>query len=220
MGACRGPEHPFQERLRARLALDLHDGVNQLIIGAMFKVTAARERLREHDLEGADRSLDQVRSILAQMDEELRRIIVDIRPPPLDDHGLAQSIDRYVEQFQAQTGISCASEVRGEPLRLPDRLETGVYRILQESLSNVLRHSGAQTARVILDFSSGWLKLTVVDTGRGFDPLAMQRAGHLALSGLQERAASLGGTLRIASDPGRGTTISLCVPIHSAPGES
>lgn len=90
----------------ARLACDLHNGVNQLIIGAMFEVTAARERLRENDLEAVDRSLDQVRTILAQVDEELRRTIMGIRPPTLDDLGLDQSITRYVEQFQAQTGIS------------------------------------------------------------------------------------------------------------------
>jgi signal transduction histidine kinase len=205
-----------QERERQRIAQDMHDGINQLLIGTLLELKSARERLSTGDLTLAEVSLQQVTGVLHRMDEEIRQVLYDLRPPTLDALGLAPSLRRYAERFRQYTGIPCEVRVEGEPCRLPPDAEIGLYRIMQEALQNVSVHARARQAQVAVGFSSEAVMLAITDDGEGFDLMAIQREGqgHFGLLGMQERAGSLGGRLVIQTTPGQGARVEVSVPLY------
>lgn len=204
-----------QEMERQRIAQDMHDGINQLLIGAMLELKSARQRLNKQEPERADMSLQSVQDILHQVEAEMKRVIYDLRPPTLDALGLAPAIRRLAEQFEGFNGVPCRVAVFGEPARLPAKVEIAVFRLLQESLHNVSVHAAATDVEVVLAFAPHTLKLTVIDDGRGFDMAGIYQNsnGHLGLIGMKERAESLGGRVTIQSQPTQGTRVELLVPI-------
>lgn len=206
-----------QERERQRIAQDMHDGTNQLLIGAMLELKSARERLTSGNLSGADGSLDTAQNILRRVEAEIKRTIYDLRPPTLDALGLAPAVRRYTEQFEQYSGLPCSVRVLGEPVRLPTGVETSVYRLMQEALQNVSAHAQARQAEVLITFTPHTLKLVIMDDGQGFDLPDKQshNNGSLGLLGMQERAESLGGWLSIQTQPGQGTRVELVVPISA-----
>jgi two-component system sensor histidine kinase DegS len=207
-----------QERERQRIAQDMHDGIDQLLIGAMLELKSARERLGVDDRSAAEVSLQRVRDVLDRMGRDIKQIVYDLRPPTLDALGLAPSLRGYAERFQQYSGIPCEVRIEGEPYRLPSDMEIGLYRIMQEALQNVSIHAQALQAGVAITFSPEAVWLVIGDDGQGFDLDMVQRnqIGHLGIMGMKERAESLGGQLVIQSAPGRGTQIKLCVPISGA----
>ncbi len=206
-----------QERERQRIAQDMHDGINQLLIGAMLELKSARERLITDDRSSAEVSLQRVKDVLGRIEQDLKQIVYDLHPPTLDELGLAPSLRRYAERFQQYSGIPCEVRAEGEPYRLPPDMEIGIYRLMQEALQNVSAHADAQHADVTIAFSPGAVSLVITDDGQGFDLDRVQRnqIGHLGIMGMQERAESLGGQLVIQTAPGRGTQIRLFVPMDS-----
>jgi signal transduction histidine kinase len=204
-----------QERERQRIAQDMHDGTNQLLIGAMLELKSAHERLDKGNLSQAESSLETVHNILHRVETETKRIIHHLRPPTLDALGLAPALRRYAERFHQYTGIPCAVTVSGTPIRLPSKMEISVYRLMQEALHNVSAHADAACADVVVLFAPETLKLTIIDDGQGFDleTIRKNHQGHLGLLGMEERAESLGGNLAIQTKPGGGTQIELCIPI-------
>ncbi|MDW8325301.1 MAG: GAF domain-containing sensor histidine kinase [Anaerolineales bacterium] len=203
-----------QERERQRIAHDMHDGVNQLLVGALLELKAAHERLGAGDVALADVSLRHVKDILHRVEREIKQIIYDLRPPTLDALGLPPSLRRYAERFTQYSGIPCEVRVEGEPTRLPPDMEIGIYRIMQEALQNVSAHAHARRAEVAIGFSPEAVTLTITDDGQGFDLEAVQRDGHFGLLGMQERAGSLGGRLTIRTAPAQGTRVELFVPLY------
>ncbi len=206
----------IQEQERERIAHDMHDGVNQLIIGAMFEVKAARERLQAGQPDAVERALGRVRSVLGQVDGELKRLIFDLRPPTLDALGLADSVGRYAERFHIYSGVECKVNISGPSQRLPPHVEIGIYRVMQEALNNVAHHARARRVLIDLAFGSWGVEFAVGDDGRGFDAPKARHGEHLGLLGMEERAARLGGQLTIVSAPGQGTTVTLHVPANLA----
>lgn len=206
-----------QERERQRISQDMHDGTNQLLIGAMLELKSARERLTTGNLAKADESLQTVQDIVRRVEAESKRIIHDLRPPTLDALGLAPAIRRYAERFQQYTGLPCAVQVLGEPVRLPSKVEISIYRLMQEALQNVSAHAQANRAEVIITFAPHLLKLVIMDDGRGFDLAAARQnpQGSFGLLSMQERAESLGGRLMIQTQKGQGTQVELVVPIQT-----
>lgn len=204
-----------QERERQRISQDLHDGLNQLLVGAMLELKSGRERLRNDDLSSAAASLQQVGEILHQVEGELRQTIYDLRPPVLDALGLVPSLGRYAEQFTARSNIACQVLSEGEPYRLVPEVEIGLYRIMQEALQNVGVHSGARRATVAVNFASDLLTLIVADDGCGFDEAGVLSSGdgHFGLLGMRERAESFGGKLVFKTRPGQGARVEVWVPI-------
>lgn len=204
-----------QERERQRIAQDLHDGLNQLLIGALLELKSGRERLRQNDAPAAETALQRAGNILHRVERELRQVIYDLRPPTLDSLGLEPALRRYVEDFRALTGIECEMFTDGAPRRLNANMEIGVYRIVQEALQNVSAHSAAHHARVQLRYAPAQLTLTVADDGCGFDlagTLEQKPGNHFGLLGMRERAESLGGQFEIESQLTVGTIVQVSIP--------
>jgi two-component system sensor histidine kinase DegS len=207
-----------QERERQRIAQDMHDGLNQLVIGAKLELKSARERLSVDDQPAAELSLLRVRDVLDRMERDLKQIVYDLRPPSLDALGLAPSLRGYAERFQQYLGIICEVRVEGVPYRLPADMEIGIYRIMQEALQNVSAHAQARQVRVMITFSPEAVAMVIADDGQGFDLDFVQKnqVGHLGIMGMQERAESLGSQIAIRTAPGQGTQIRLVVPVEAA----
>lgn len=206
----------LQEEERARIARDIHDGVIQLIAGARLEIKATRVVAGTALPPMADRKLDALREILDEMERELRRAIYDLQPPILDAVGLTPALQKYATAFQELSGINCTVQSTGVSPRLPPSTEIAVFRIVEESLHNVLAHAQAGRARVKLDFAPAQLCVTVEDDGQGFDYQASRKNGSgkgLGLLGMRERIKSLKGQMEIHSAAGQGTRLVFWLPI-------
>jgi signal transduction histidine kinase len=215
-----------QERERRRIADDIHDGISQLLIGAMLELTAGQERIEAGQPAAAAPALESAREILARVESEIRRVVHDLHPPALEGLGLPAAIRDVADRFQRFSQVDCAVEVSGRPVRLPARAEISLYRIVQEALQNVAVHAHAARVEVRVGFTADGEAAEVVvrDDGRGFDPadvarfdLAEASAGgrrrqHLGLESMRRRVESLGGQWELSSRPGAGTTIRARVP--------
>lgn len=210
----------IQETERQRIAQDMHDGINQLLIGAMLQLKSGRERLTVGNLEQADDALQSVQDILHNVETELKRVIYDLRPPTLDALGLVSELRRYIQDFKQYTNLDCTVSVKGKSIRLPPQVEVSMYRLLQEALQNVYSHAAAQKVIVNLCFNENDLELSISDDGIGFDLSAVEQINsrHFGLITMRERAKSLNGRLTIQTQPGHGTSITLFVPLQ--PGKN
>ncbi len=192
-----------QEAERQRLARELHDGVGQILASAAFRLGRAEET-------GMD-ARRQVRRLVASAVSEVRRLARNLGPAPLRDLGLIAAVRLLGREYAERSGAKVDVVTDGFPAKLPAGLALDLYRILQEALSNAERHAGASAVTVRLEALRGRLKIRVLDDGRGFDPERPGRDG-LGLGHLRERAALLGGELRLKSAPGAGTDVALTLP--------
>jgi signal transduction histidine kinase len=141
-----------------------------------------------------------------------RRIAADLRPLMLDDLGLLPSIEWLVENFTQRTGIACELTVGDRDLQLPKAHATAIFRIVQESLTNIAKHAQASRADIAIENDPDALTLRIEDDGVGFSPLAPRKPGSFGLFGLRERASLMGGEATITSAPGEGTTVEVRLP--------
>jgi two-component system sensor histidine kinase UhpB len=192
-----------QERERQRIAQDLHDEVNQALTAILLRLEAARLQAPP----GLRTEMDETKRLATQAMGELLQLARQLRPTVLDDHGLVPALHTQVEDFGRQSGLRARLRIRGQAPRLSPEQQLAIYRVLQESLSNVAQHAGATAVEVELSFV-GRTTLTVTDDGRGF---TTGRAGGLGLSGMRERALLAGGRLVIWSEPGQGTRVELLI---------
>lgn len=211
-----------QEQERSRIAQDLHDGSNQLITGALFELQAARLSLTNNRTEAAHQRIETVKRLLQQVEAENRRIILDLRPPILDAQGLEPAVRWQARTLQESHALTFDMQTDGQPVRLPPIIETAVYRIVQESLNNVVAHSHSLHVRIHLNFYAASLLVDICDVGVGFEPAKIYEDAHnqMGLIGMRERARSIGGQLTIESAPGQGTRITLMVPLVSSQVQS
>jgi len=208
-----------QEEERARIALDLHDGSNQLITGTLFEIQAAQQSILSQQEKGAFETLETAKKLLRQIEAENRRIISGLHPPILDAQGLVPTLRWYVADCKKHLGLTCSIEVSGEPIRLSPETEVAVYRIVQESLNNVAAHAQAENVEIRIGFRSTRLFVVIEDDGVGFtveEGLATA-TDHMGLIGMRERAQSIDGQLEIDSVLGGGTRIILDVPLSIEP---
>ena len=206
----------LQEEERARIARDMHDGVIQLIAGARLELTAARVVAGSGLPPRAIEKMDALRGILDDMERELRRAIYDLQPPILDAVGLMPALQKYVLAFQKLSGIACQMRLFGTPHRLPPTIEITVFRLVEESLHNVMSHARANQASVVVDFSPALLCVTVQDDGQGFDCEQPKENGDgrgLGLLGMRERVKGLNGKMEIRSASGHGTQLVFRLPV-------
>lgn len=196
-----------QEEERRRLSRELHDEIGQALTGLLVGL-----RLVENDPVENQGRLPYLRDLAARTLESVRHLSRELRPAVLDDMGLVAAIRRHVEDFQQIHGIKTTVQVVGtEERRLPPAVETTLYRVVQEALTNVARHSGASYAGVLLNLNGPTALAIVEDDGQGFDPES--RRSGLGLAGMRERTALVGGSITIESRPGGGTTIYVKVPV-------
>jgi signal transduction histidine kinase len=205
-----------REEEQRRIARDLHDGIGQSLTSLLLGLRAAAE---VPTLEEARTRLGELRGITTSLLEEVRRLAHNLRPSVLDDLGLAAVLERYAADYTQAHGI--AVDVVAPDLawaRLPAEVETALYRIAQETLTNVLKHAAAKAVSLVVRREPSGVHLTVEDDGRGFDNdalLQLPGAGKgLGLLDIRERAALLNGSFALDSRPGSGTTVHVCIPLR------
>lgn len=205
------------EEERKRVARELHDETAQLLSSLLVRLSLLEQARSLNEVREACRELVDLASRAV---EGVRRLALELRPPELDDLGLVEAIRWYVDDFTARWRIAAQLHLAGPADRLAPATELALYRIAQEALVNAGKHSAAKHVRVLLDRQDGMVILTVEDDGRGFDVAAALAAKERAMGlfGMHERAALLGGKLRIESEPGRGTRVCAEVPIASVGG--
>jgi signal transduction histidine kinase len=197
-----------QERERRRIARELHDDTGQSLTSVLIGLRLAQD---SDDPQQVRATLDELRETVTDAIRDLRALAVELRPTALDDFGLQAALERLVDTFGRRTGLAIELLVSGVEQRLGEQVETGLYRIVQEGLTNVAKHAGAAHVSVILRGHDDALSLVVEDDGRGFD---QSRPGQgLGLVSMRERVELLAGNLRIESSPGQGTTVAVEVPV-------
>lgn len=204
-----------QEEERRRVARDIHDGPAQTLANIVIQ-TDICERLLEIDLNEAKKELRQLKHIVRLSLQELRKIIFNLRPSSLDDLGLQAVTKRYCEEFQDDTGIKTVFRFFGDTRRLDSEIEVTLYRVIQEALTNVRKHSKAKNCTVKLEYGNQKINLVIVDDGVGFE--ANEKNGknngeHFGIMTIRERIALINGSFNIESAPGHGTKIFVSVPL-------
>lgn len=201
-----------QEDERARIARELHDSAGQAMASILLLLKLTEQATSLEDMRSR---VTDLRQLASQTAGDVRRIAMELRPSLLDDLGIEAAIQRQCSDLQERSGLRIDAAVRISG-RLEPEVETVVYRIVQEALTNAVRSADATSIDVSLDDVGGVLRLSIRDDGRGFDPDAVPLG--LGLLGMKERAELLNGKLEITSAAGVGTTVELRVPL-SAPGK-
>jgi signal transduction histidine kinase len=217
-------EIKVQEEERRRIARELHDEAGQSLTGLIMSLDALEQALPADGRQQGHfrRYLTEARDIASGTLQEIRRVIFDLRPTLLDDLGLAAAVDWYAKTSLSKAGIQPVVRASGLDSRLPQRVEVALYRLVQEAVTNAIKHSYARQCTVSLTWSDGTVYTVVEDDGRGFDPDKIDRAGeeHLGIVGMQERVRSLGGQFAIDSRPGGGTRVHIRIPLTSGGASS
>ncbi|GBC87672.1 Signal transduction histidine-protein kinase/phosphatase DegS [bacterium HR12] len=204
-----------QEEERQRVALEIHDGIGQVLTSvALFAADLDQVVPEEH----RDRVV-RVKELIQRAIAESRALVWSLRPPDLERLGLVPAVEHLAENLRGRgdTRIDVLDETGGR--QVPQDVETVVFRIVQEALNNAVKHAKASTISVIVGQRDGRLSVVVEDDGRGFDVAEVERretpelSEGFGLRGMRERAELVGGTLTLESQPGRGTTVRLEVPI-------
>lgn len=201
------------EEERKRIARELHDETAQMLAALLIRIRVVRN---SRDPQAVGPLLDGMREDVAQALEGIRRFARGLRPPALDELGLVPAIEGHARSLEEISGLAIdfrADDVAGH---LPPEAELATYRIVQEALSNVVRHARATRARVTLARQDDRLVVTVEDDGRGFDPAnaLSTDGGGLGLFGMKERAGYIGGRVEVASTPGAGTRVRAEIPLR------
>ena len=198
-----------QETERLRITRDLHDQTGQDLTGLSLGLKSLESTIAD---ERGHATLRWLQSLTAQIGGNLHRTAWELRPTALNDLGLLRALETYTADWSERFAIRVDYHAGNLSRRFPDTVETTVYRVVQESLTNVLRHAAASTVSLVLELHEGVLQVIIEDDGRGFDVEAVTTQGRLGLPGIAERLAVVGGTLSIDSSPGAGTTLYVRIP--------
>ena len=201
--------HEVQEAERAYIAREIHDELGQQLVSIKFGLSAllktadekATERIKS-TLENADQTL-----------QSLRRIATSLRPGILDTLGLLPSIDWLANEFKKRTGLNCSVNRNISSLDIPCSVSTALFRICQESLTNIMKHADATEVVIDITLLNGWLSITVSDNGKGISAEALNNPFSMGLLGMHERATNAGGELKVLSAYPQGTSIRVTCPI-------
>jgi signal transduction histidine kinase len=191
-----------QEAERARIARELHDEAGQVLTALALHLRALEDELPDDATRGR---LSDLRRQINAAAASLRDLATELRPSGLREHGLQSAIARQAARVAESSGIEVDLALGGLPEGLPEQTEIALFRVVQEALTNVARHSGSRRASVLATALGGKLRLVVEDEGSGFDATAP--TARLGLAGIRERVELLGGQLRIESSPGAGTAV-------------
>jgi signal transduction histidine kinase len=199
-----------QEDERRRIARDLHDEIGQALTSLLIGLRTVADA---PTCEAARGRANELRQVTVNALEEVRRLARGLRPSVLDDLGLAAALERYAADYARAHTVAVEVRVPDAAAgRLPDEVETALYRIAQEALTNTARHAAARHVVVAVERRPGVVQLTVADDGRGFARGKADPGGRLGLPGVRERAALLNGSVAVESGPGAGTTVTVRIP--------
>ena len=199
-----------REEEKARIAREVHDELGQML--TVLKLETSMCELAYADLDpGLRDRLNSMKRLIAQLFQLVRDVATALRPPILDA-GIASAIEWQARRFEARTQIPCLVQVPDNLPSLPDATAIGLFRILQESLTNVMRHAEAHTVELSLTLSDGVLCMRIADDGKGFD-LRAERPASFGLVGMRERVLIMGGQLHLDTLPGEGTTLRIHIPL-------
>lgn len=204
-----------QEEERRRVAREIHDGPAQLLANVVLRIDVC-QRLADQDPSRVRDELQQLKELVRISLQDVRKVIFDLRPMALDDLGLVPALRAYAKEFQARTTIEVDLAAYGAERRFDPAFEVAVFRLIQESLTNVDKHAQATKVWVTIEAKNHELRATVKDNGIGFDVEEARRQGagvKFGLTGMRERAELIGGRLTLESEPGAGTRIQFEFPL-------
>jgi len=212
-----------QETERGRISRQLHDQLGQELTALKLGL----QMIRQQGPLPADTQerVTQLEGLADDLMQNIHRLAWELHPAVLDDFGLETALQRYAEEWSQQSGVAVEVQSHGmEAHRLPAEIETTLYRVMQEALTNVFRHAKARRVGLLLERRRNHVSLIVEDNGQGFDADALMQApgmkGKLGLLGMKERITLAGGTIEIESTPGQGTTLLVRIPLREEPVES
>ena len=211
-----------QEEEQRRISRELHDQIGQTVTGLSLGLKALEQGLAKgSNGEAATEQVRWLEQLAAQIGRDIHRTASDLRPTAIDDLGIFRAIEAYVAEWQERYGVRVDIQTFGRDNPLPPDVAAVLYRLVQEGLTNVLKHAQASKVSIVLEKKSEGLALILEDDGIGFDPENFQpgvsgsgRAPGLGLSGMKERVALLGGTIAVESAPGQGSTIFVQIPLE------
>jgi PAS domain S-box-containing protein len=202
-----------QEKERTAIARELHDELGQVLTALRMDAVWLHKRLQGMDPKAAERA-QAMCDLVDNTIDEVRSIALRLRPGVLDDLGLTAALEWYTTDFEKRTGIVCVIK-HANVKKVDDIVATAAYRIVQEALTNVARHTTASHVNVALEGGDGILTLAVLDNGEGFNVSDFTESEGLGLAGMRERASLAGGTLEIRSRPGNGTQVHCRLPLSN-----
>jgi two-component system sensor histidine kinase UhpB len=200
-----------QEDERRHISRELHDSLGQMLAALTMSAKSVRRTLSPGT--AAEASLLQIENLADELSRTVHRIAVRLRPTVLDDLGLDAALSQIVLDWSTRLGIEIEYQTFVPSQRWSSVVETTVYRVVQEALTNVARHSQAEYVSVSIRQHHGELRVVVEDDGQGFDPETLAESKRLGLVGIRERVGLVGGTLEIESQPGSGTTLIVRIPL-------
>lgn len=199
-----------QENERQRIARELHDSASQSLTSLLVGLQNLKQSANADEIQCR---VDELRSVIAATLDEIHVISWRLRPRTLDDLGLVIAVKHYVQDYQKRYSIPVEVVISGIEQRLAPELETTIYRIVQEGLTNIARYAQATNVSLIITCKDNKIRIIIEDNGIGFDPVAVQKRGdRLGLPGIRERAGLFGGTLTIESQPGQGASLFIEMP--------
>ncbi|MEF3305154.1 sensor histidine kinase [Paenibacillus sp. GYB003] len=207
-----------QEEERKRIAREIHDGPAQAMANMVLRSEIAERMIDRKEYTNLKEELSDLKAAVRSGLEEVRKIIFNLRPMALDDLGLMPTLRKYVQDFEDRTKIHIRFEVSGVEARLPSAMEVAVFRLVQEALANVLKHSRATHAGIEITYQRHMVKIVAKDNGIGFsldklEAMIARGNSHFGIMGMRERVELLGGRMDIESEPNAGTKLTMIIPI-------
>jgi signal transduction histidine kinase len=206
--------HSVVEEERSHLAREIHDELGQQLTGLKLDLSWVKKKMKTEDPEVTEK-VQETLMLIDLTVKTVRRIATELRPGILDDLGLIAALDWQSHEFEKRSGIRCEFIAKVNPQELTSDISTGIFRIYQESLTNIARHSNATKVSTMLSKEGNFLKLQVIDNGIGFDVDAAGKKGTLGLLGMKERVLMMNGKIEMKSLPGEGSTFTILAPIES-----
>ena len=204
----------IREEERSHIAREIHDELGQQLTVLKMDVAWLNKKMGDAE-EPVGKKLRSLTDMLDGTVKTVRRISSELRPSLLDDLGLVAAIDWHLREFEKRSGLETEFSDKGNDISMPESIKTGLFRIFQESLTNVARHAEATKVKVNLHRQDGKLVLSIQDDGRGFNRFQSGEKKTLGILGMRERTSMMGGTYDIESQPGKGTVVKVSVPIIS-----
>ena len=213
-----------QEEERQRVARDIHDGPAQLMSNVVLKAEIC-ERMIDVDLNKTREELRNLKKIVRDSLQDVRKIIYNLRPMSLDDLGLVPTLQRYVLTFQEESGIAVSFQTRGDQTEIKPVISLTVFRIVQEAMNNVTKHAKASNISISLEVLNSELHLYIYDNGTGFDTEKLKAKSDDISSGfglvsMRERVELLSGEMNISSESGKGTRLNIMIPFTKEEGDT